>query len=71
MSFQQFTQLTQRHQVATLPPSHPKFKHLDSLLIALEEQPLQPRKAVLKLRRRWIERVVPAFVTHQRTGVRP
>ncbi len=54
------THLIQRHQAATLPPSHPKFRNLDSVIIALDEQPKQPRKAVLQLQRRWIERNVPA-----------
>ncbi len=50
-----------QHEAATLPPSHEKFKHLDSLLIALDEQPGQPRRIALQLRKRWIERNVPAY----------
>ncbi len=60
----------QQHHAAPLPPSHPKFRSLDSVLLHLESQPRQPRKAVLKLRRRWIERAVPAFVPQQRTEAR-
>ncbi len=54
------THLIQRHEAVPLP-SDPRFKHLDSLLIALDEQPRQPRRAVLQLRRRWIERAIPAY----------
>ncbi len=57
---EQLAQRIQRYEAATLPPSHPKFRNLDSVIIALDEQPKQPRKAVLQLRRRWIERNVPA-----------
>jgi hypothetical protein len=58
----QSTHLIQRHQAATLPPSHPKFRNLDSLILQIEAQPRQPRKAVLQLRKRWIERnVAPQF----------
>ncbi len=44
-----------------LPPSDPRFRNLDSLIAALDEYPRQPRRAVLKLRKRLIERAVPAY----------
>ncbi len=59
------------NQSPTAPlPSAPQFRDLDRLILQLEAQPRQPRKAVLKLRRRWIERSVPAFVPQQRTEAR-
>ncbi len=66
----QSARLTQQHQAATLPPSDPRFKHLDLLISQLEEQPGQPRRAVLKLRKRWIERAIPAYSASQRQGGR-
>ncbi|PLS79585.1 MAG: hypothetical protein CYG59_12465 [Chloroflexi bacterium] len=58
----QTAHLSQRHEAAQLP-GVPRFRHLDSLLIALDEQPRQ-------LGRRWIERAVPAFMlaSHQNGG---
>ncbi len=64
----QSAHLNQQHQAATLPPSHPKFRHFDSLLIALDEQPRQPQRAVLKLRKRFAERAIPAFTPQARGG---
>ncbi len=57
-------------QRPTLPPSDARFKHLDSLLIALDEQPRQPRRIALQLRKRWIERAIPAYSASQRQGGR-
>ncbi len=58
------------NQLSTAPlPSDPRFRNLDRLILQLEAHPRQPRKAVLKLRRRWIERAVPAFVPQQESGV--
>ncbi len=65
---EQLTQRIQRHEAATLPPSHEKFKHLDSLLVDLDEQTGQPRRALLKLRKRWIERNVSAYTPQARGG---
>ena len=69
MSLQQLAQPTERHQVATLPPSDPRFRNLDRLILQLEEQPRQPRKAVLQLRRRWIERNIPVYTLQQQIEV--
>ncbi len=52
----------------TLPPSDARFKHLDSILIALDEQPGQPRRVLLKLRKRLAERAIPAFTPQARGG---
>ncbi len=51
-------------------PSAPQFRDLDRLIIALDNAPRQPRRAILKLRKRFIERNVPAFVPQQRTEAR-
>ncbi len=64
----QSARLTQQHQAATLPPSAPRFKHLDLLISQLEEQPGQPRRAVLKLRKRLAERAIPAFTPQAQGG---
>ncbi len=67
---EQFTQRIQRHEAATLPPSHPSFAHLDALIVALDEQARQPRRIALQLRKRWIERAIPAYPASQRQGGR-
>ncbi len=56
---EQLAQRIQQHKAATLPPSHPSFAHLDLLVSQIDEQPRQPRRALLKLRKRWIERAIP------------
>ncbi len=60
----------QQHHAAPLPPSHPKFRSLDSVLLQIEAQRRGPRRTLLKLRKRWIERAVPSFVPQQRTEAR-
>ncbi len=65
---EQLTQRIQQHEAATLPPSAARFKHLDSILVALAEQPGQPRRALLKLRKRLAERAIPAFTPQARGG---
>ncbi len=64
---EQLTQRIQRYDAAPLP-SDPRFKHLDSLLVALDDQRRQPRRAVLKLRKRWVERSVPAYTPQSQGG---
>ncbi len=53
--------LTQQHQTAPLPPSDPRFRTLDSVILKLEAEPRQPHRAVLRWYKRWIERNVPAY----------
>ncbi len=67
---EQLTRRIQQHEAATLPPSHPSFAHLDALIMALDEQPRQPRRIALQLRKRWIERAIPAFypASHRQGG---
>ncbi len=65
---EQLAQRIQRHEAATLPPSHPSFAHLDLLISQIEEQPRQPRRALLKLRKRFAERAIPAFTPQARGG---
>ncbi len=57
------------NQLSNAPlPSAPQFRDLDRLILQLEAQPRQPRRAVLKLRKRWIERSIPAFTPQARGG---
>ncbi len=58
---EQLAQRIQQHEAATLPPSHPSFAHLDLLISQLDARPKLPRRAVLKLRKRFAERAIPAF----------
>ncbi len=59
------------NQSPTAPlPSAPQFRDLDTIIIALDNAPRGPRRTLLKLRKRWIERAAPAFVPQQRTEAR-
>lgn len=41
---------------------------LDKLIIALDAQPRWAQRTTLRIRKRWIEREVPAFYSSGRTG---
>jgi hypothetical protein len=56
---EQLAQRIQRHNAATLTPSDPRFRNLNSLILLLEEQLRWPRRTVVQLRKRWIEGHIP------------
>jgi|GEM_PF-6699527 len=53
--------MAQNRKGQPLPPSHPKFRHLDSIQIKLDEQPRQPMRAILQVRRGMIQRNIPPY----------
>ncbi len=60
-----------QYQTPNAPlPSDSRFRDLDRMILQIEEQPRQPRRAVLRLRKRFVERAVPSFVPQQRTEAR-
>ncbi len=51
------------HQTAAriLPPSHERFRTLDTLIIAQDQERSRLRRLSARLRKRWIERSIPAY----------